>query len=40
MCGYHLRKGEVKRVRIAEAYNTPEKFCGYCGGPKHRCECR
>lgn len=40
MCGLHLRKGYVPYVRLALAYNTNEKFCGYCGGPKHKCKCR
>jgi hypothetical protein len=39
MCGFHLAKGHVKHVRIATIYHTNEKFCGYCGGPKHKCEC-
>src|SRR5438874_826028 len=29
MCGLHLRKGYVPYVRLALAYNTNEKFCGY-----------
>ena len=39
MCGYHLRKGYVRRVRRALAYHVNEKYCGYCGGPKNNCEC-
>ena len=39
MCGFHLRKGFVRNVRMAVAYYVDEKFCGYCGGKKHECEC-
>jgi hypothetical protein len=39
MCGFHLTKGYVQDVRIAEVYRTDEKFCGYCGGKKHECKC-
>lgn len=39
MCGYHLTKGYVQYVRLAVAYNTNEKFCGYCGGKKNECSC-
>jgi hypothetical protein len=39
MCGFHLTKGYVQYVRLGVAYNTSEKFCGYCGGPKHECSC-
>jgi hypothetical protein len=39
MCGFHLTTGYVQNVRLASAYFTDEKFCGYCGGPKHQCSC-
>ena len=39
MCGYHFKLGYVPNVRIAEAYYTNEKYCGYCGGEKHKCKC-
>jgi hypothetical protein len=39
MCGFHLTKGYVQYVRLAVVYNISEKFCGYCGGPKHECSC-
>jgi len=39
MCGFHLTAGYVQYIRLAEGYNTSEKFCGYCGGPKYRCSC-
>ncbi len=39
MCGFHLTKGYVQSVRLAVGYYTNEKFCGYCGGPKHECSC-
>jgi len=40
MCGFHLTKGYVRNVKVAEAYNTSERYCGYCGGPKYKCACR
>lgn len=39
MCGTEFKPGMVKFVRLAEGYNTSEKFCGYCGGQKHNCAC-
>jgi hypothetical protein len=39
MCGFHLRKGYAPRARLALAYYTNEKFCGYCGGTKQACSC-
>jgi hypothetical protein len=39
MCGNELNPGYVPYVRIALAYLVNEKYCGYCGGPKHECEC-
>lgn len=39
MCGFYLTKGYVHNVRIAVVYNTNEKYCGYCGGEKHKCSC-
>ena len=39
MCGFFFKQGIVKNVRLALTYNTSEKFCGYCGGPKHTCGC-
>lgn len=36
MCGFHLTKGYVQHVRIALIYNTNEKYCGYCGGLRHK----
>lgn len=39
LCGYHLTKGHVQYVRVAVAYFTNEKFCGYCGGIKNKCSC-
>ena len=39
MCGFHLTEGHVPYVRLALIYNTNEKFCGYCGGPKDECPC-
>ena len=39
MCGFHLTKGFVQKVRIAVVYNTNEKFCGYCGKTRVNCKC-
>ena len=39
MCGYHLTKGYVQYVRLALAYYTNEKFCGYCGKLRSNCNC-
>ena len=39
MCGFHLTRGYVQYVKLAAIFNTNEKFCGYCGGPKHQCSC-
>lgn len=40
MCGRRLiAQGQAKWARLAVAYNAAEKFCGYCGGQKHQCEC-
>ncbi len=39
MCGYHLTKGNAPHTRLSTAYNTNEKFCGYCGGIKNKCTC-
>lgn len=39
MCGHHLTKGFVQFVRIALAYTTAERYCGYCGGLKNACKC-
>lgn len=39
MCGYHLTKGYVQYVRLALAYYTNEKFCGYCGKLRNDCKC-
>ena len=39
ICGFHLTKGFVQNVRLAIAYNTAEKYCGYCGGLKRVCPC-
>jgi len=40
MCGYHLTRGVVQNVRVALAYFTEEKFCGYCGKKRNnRCKC-
>ena len=39
MCGNQLTKGYVPNVRVAVAYYTNEKFCGYCGGRKNECSC-
>jgi len=39
MCGAEFKPGMVKFVRLAEGYNTSEKYCGYCGGKKHNCSC-
>jgi len=38
-CGYHLTKGFVQHVRIPNAFSADEKYCGYCGGEKHKCAC-
>ena len=40
MCGFHFKTGRVRNVRVAVAYNTSEKYCGYCGGAKDDCDCR
>ncbi len=32
--------GQARWARLAIAYNLAEKFCGYCGGPKYKCECQ
>lgn len=39
MCGYHLTKGYAQYARIAMAYFSNEKFCGYCGKPRNNCHC-
>lgn len=39
MCGFHLTQGHVQSVRISDGYHINEKFCGYCGDPKHDCSC-
>ncbi len=39
MCGFHLTKGYVQNVKVAGMYDSSEKFCGYCGGPKKQCSC-
>lgn len=39
ICGFHIMKGFVQYGRIAEAYDTDEKFCGYCGDPRNNCKC-
>ncbi len=39
MCGYYLTKGYTPNARIAVAYSTNEKFCGFCDGPKNDCSC-
>ena len=39
MCGSNFKKGIVKNVRRAIAYNANEKYCGYCGGKKNSCSC-
>ena len=39
MCGFHLTKGFVQYVRIAVAYFTNEKYCGYCGKLRKNCKC-
>jgi hypothetical protein len=38
-CGYHLTKGYVQYVRLAHAYSTNDKFCGYCGNTRKECKC-
>lgn len=39
MCGFHLTKGYVQFVRLALAYYTHEKYCGYCGKTRVDCQC-
>lgn len=39
VCGFHLMAGFSQYDRISEAYDSDEKFCGYCGGPKNKCPC-
>lgn len=39
MCGHNLTRGYVQNVRVAEAYNTAERFCGHCGKAKHTGDC-
>ncbi len=40
MCGKHLRPRPLAQyARLALAYHVNEKFCGYCGGEKHKCKC-
>ncbi len=39
MCGDNFKKGKVKNVRLATAYYTNEKFCGYCGETRQECSC-
>jgi hypothetical protein len=40
MCGFHLTSGFAQNVvRMAVAYNTAERFCGFCGRDKGRCSC-
>lgn len=39
ICGFHLTKGFVQNVRIAVAYFTNEKYCGYCGKTRNNCKC-
>lgn len=38
-CGNNVRKGFVNHVRVATAFSSNEKFCGYCGGEKYKCKC-
>ena len=40
ICGYHLTKGYAQSVKLATAYFTDEKYCGYCGGVKDNCRCK
>lgn len=39
MCGYHLTKGYAQYAKLAIAYFSDEKYCGYCGGIKNKCNC-
>ncbi|GAB1378659.1 hypothetical protein MASR1M49_15050 [Pararhodobacter aggregans] len=39
VCGFHVRKGYVRHAKMALAYYTHEKFCGYCGQPRHSGSC-
>lgn len=39
ICGYHLTKGFVQYAKLATAYNTNEKYCGYCGDTKNNRKC-
>jgi hypothetical protein len=41
---YCRRCGEAFPVNrhhapVAIAYDVQDKFCGYCRGPKHECDC-
>lgn len=39
MCGYHLTKGWVQKLRQLVLWATNEKHCGYCGKTRAECEC-
>lgn len=41
VCGNHLTTGQIQwsRIRVATGYTPAEKFCGHCGGNKHRGGC-
>jgi len=39
VCGFHLTKGSVQNARHPIAYGANERFCGYCGGEKRKCQC-
>ena len=39
MCGFSLRERYVRNARIAVAYTTAERCCGYCGNSLDACGC-
>lgn len=39
MCGEHLTKSHVQKVRVAKVYHVNERYCGYCGSQKEYCDC-
>jgi hypothetical protein len=39
MCGYYLTRTFARTARIAVAYFTTERFCGFCGEERDKCQC-
>ena len=38
-CGREFRPGVVRNVRVAVAYFSTDKYCGYCGKSREDCAC-